>query len=58
METTNPQKENTEPVFCVHNSNSNFPDKISSYPAIHLSRYEFGHVVKFQLNGVVCGAVL
>jgi len=34
------------------------PSQVSSFPAVHLSRYELTPVIKYKLNGVVCGVVL
>jgi len=47
MNTTQKQETiNDEPVPYVHNTNSNYPDKIESYPAVHLSKYELAPVIK------------
>ena len=58
METqTLKEKTQVEPVFCVHNVNSNFPEKVSSFPAIHLSKDELSPVVWCQVNGIPTGMV-
>ena len=45
----------------VYNINSNNPEEVTAYPALHLSRYQFDnlekHVIKYELNGQICGIV-
>jgi len=52
------ENDNSEPVFFVHNTNSNFPGIIHSYPAIPLRFFEFstpGDFHPYLINGTIMG---
>jgi hypothetical protein len=55
-ETPKPETVQDEP-FYVHNVNSNFPERIESYPAVRLSRYEMSPVIWCRVNGIPIGMV-
>ena len=57
MEPTQHQKENTDPVFYIHNSNSNFPGLITTYQAVYF-RVDFSTpkaIHLYNINGIEMG---
>jgi len=53
-----PESVQDSPVFYSHNTNSNFPEIINSFPAIPLRFFEFstpGDFHPYLINGTIMG---
>lgn len=50
------EKPTDQPVY-LYNTNSNFPEKIESFPEIHLSQYNLAPVLWCEIQGCPVGVI-